>query len=508
MNLVRTGNNSLINEDINMLVENFLNWFISLGFDKFKNHLKNYNDERKLKERLEVYFFRYESKFEQICRDNEFDLQGVLNCFNNNLNNEIEKFIFGKSNNERITAKEAVISKARYYSKANSKEAESQVDNLVNNILDIISDFYAASVDNNLLLAVNMLSDELSPKIDDINAKIDNLSSVATQSLLLGITNDDIQKAKNGDNTSIKFKFESIQNMIANAHPVKGYNNQLINGNIISVPVSPEANLNPPIIRAKGKVMLGDKDINEVNDEILDYAYRHQLDLTFTINEAEKYLGDFKDPNQCEAETVIGGKFVVTSKLLSSVIPVSMFCEDELVIDYMLLRTQEILDDGTIIISNKEQKNVSISIIIKLNLDANQTDITFQPIDTVSAKNMLVVQKFLLKFEMGGKIKLKLLESQKIFLEIKNSPKSEEELYLRRLQIETLENIIVMEKYFKTKLDLPEQITDENRRWIIYCGNLINGQRINIPWTRLDMPLTVIQNTKTSLKKVYRILLI
>ena len=40
-----------------MLIEIFSEWFVSFGFDKFKDKLKNQNDERQLKNDLTSFFF-------------------------------------------------------------------------------------------------------------------------------------------------------------------------------------------------------------------------------------------------------------------------------------------------------------------------------------------------------------------------------------------------------------------------------------------------------------------
>lgn len=76
-----------------MLIEIFSEWFVSFGFDKFKDKLKNQNDERQLKKRLNEFLFLYKKDFERIDLENEFDLQGVLDCFNN-INNEINNYLF------------------------------------------------------------------------------------------------------------------------------------------------------------------------------------------------------------------------------------------------------------------------------------------------------------------------------------------------------------------------------------------------------------------------------
>lgn len=125
-----------------MLIDTFSEWFVSLGFEKFKDKLKNRSDEKQLKQRLHEYLTRYKQQFESIDRESEFDLQGVLDCFNKRVNSEITAFLFGKTFDERTAAREAIISKAEYSSNARNCEAKAQVTIFVTNVLDIYRSFY------------------------------------------------------------------------------------------------------------------------------------------------------------------------------------------------------------------------------------------------------------------------------------------------------------------------------------------------------------------------------
>lgn len=159
-----------------MLIETFSEWFVSFGFDKFKDKLKKQNDERQIKKRLNEFLFLYKKDFERIDLENEFDLQGVLDCFNN-INNEINNYLFGTSYDERVTAKEAIIAKVHHFSNAKNSESKKQVDLFIQSILNIYRAFYVESIDNDLLFATVILSNEMIPKLNDISEKIDRISN-------------------------------------------------------------------------------------------------------------------------------------------------------------------------------------------------------------------------------------------------------------------------------------------------------------------------------------------
>lgn len=482
-----------------MLFDTFSESLISIVFDKIKESLKVHAESKELKRRLSEFISKYQQQFELLNQNDEFDLQGLLDNFNY-LHGDIDSFLFGKTKEEREAAKNIIKSKAKYYANTKTKSAEEQVDSFVNSILSVLSSYILETANKDSILTAKILSDELSPQIDDIGFKLSKIQNELSYSPIVGINQDDIQKAQSGDNSSIELKIKCIQNAIAGTHPVKGYQNKIIGENILSVPVSPEAEKYPPKIKAKVRAFLGGNPIDFVDEDTLDYAYRHQLNIGFIIDEAEKYLGEIRDPNQCEAKASVGDSLVVHPKPFPPAELFCVYCDDQLLIDNLLLRIQEIMDDETIILSNKEQENVAYIITIHINDKTKIVNLSFSPKQIESAQTSLVIQKILLGFEMGRELKFMFSKNQEVLMTIKSSPQLEEVLELRRFRIETLENIIVLEQYFNTTLSIPEKIAVVDCQWIIFCGRIIKGEIATVPWSRLDIPLTVTETTKSEFK--------
>lgn len=484
-----------------MIINSFKDWLDFLVFDTIKAKLENKRKEKQLKDRISDYTQGYIQQFESFCLDEEFDLQAVMDCLKASTS-DIKNYIFETSAGSRNKARTTLLSKAKACSNTSKDAALYNVETFVNNILTIIHDSYIESLNNDLLLAASVISDEVSPKLDKIETDVETIKSLVTHNTPLTLSNDDIERAKRGDNSAVESKLTNMQNIVASIHPVKGYKNRIIDGKLISVPVSSEANLNPPIIRAFGKVKVGDKYIEEIDSAVLDYAYRHQLNLELTVDEAEKYLGNTKDPNQYEAEFLVGGTLIATPRPFPNAMPISVYCDDELVIGYLLIRQKEILDDGTMVISNEGQKNAPFKFALKINIESKHSDISFVPEETITIKNMLAIQKILLNAEMGKIIRFKKLETDEIFLELSNPPNKENDLRHRQFRIKVLESILTIENYFKTTLYLPEQMSIVDCKNIIYCAKLINGEKITTQWSSFDIPITVVESTKSNLKTI------
>lgn len=484
-----------------MMINSFKDWLDFLVFDTIKAKIEDIRKGQQIKKRISDYTQRYIQQFEIFSHDEEFDLQAVMDCLKANTS-DIKSYIFETTADSRNKAKTSLLSKAKSCANTSNGDALNNVETFVNNILSIIHDSYIQSLDNDLLFATSIISDEVSPKLDKIGTEVESIKSAVTQGTPLSLSNDDIERAKRGDNSAIESKLTNMQNIIASVHPVKGYENQVIDGKLISVPVSSEADLNPPIIRVVGKIKVGDKYIEENDPDIFRYAYRHQLNMEFTVDEAEKFLGRIKDPNQYEAELLVGGTLIATPRPFPDAVPVSVYCDDELVIGYLLIREKEILDDGTLVITNDEQKNSPFKFALKINIESRHSDISFVPEETITIKNMLAIQKILLNAEMGKKISFKKLETDEVFLELSNPSKNDNELRHRQLRIKVLESILTIENYFKTTLYLPEQMAIEDCKNIIYFAKLINGEKITTQWSSIDIPITVVESTKSNLKTI------
>lgn len=460
-----------------MIFEALSEWFVALGLDQFKDRLKEQGNEHKLQKSLEDFFAQYRSQFENISRNAEFDLEGVYEFFQKHLDTELKQVLYGMTSEERERAKHSIYLKVISIANAVTPEAQLQVRSLVESVLQILYYFYLKSVDTGLLLAVNTITSELSPKIDSLAKTVGQTQSTVEQLIISGLTESDIQKAQNGNNDSIALKVGTMQQTIRSLHPVQGYQNQIMNGRIISVPVTPEAQKNPPKMKITGKTMLGDEPVSDITDETLDYAYRHQLSFKISVKDAKKNLGGILDPNQEEAKSLVGTTIIAKPQSFPPAFPVSLYCDDECIFDYLLLRTQEILDDDTYIIANIEQTNSCFSFVMNISFKNELADITVKPKDSAQTKDLLVLQRFYLQARSGNKVRLKLLNEQKNFIEFREVLSNDEEIAKRQLFIKILENIMILEEYYKVRINPPDPFELRDGQNIIFIGRLIKGEK-------------------------------
>ena len=89
------------------------------------------------------------------------------------------------------------------------------------------------------------------------------------------------------------------------SYPDYGY---AFDGNTLkSTPLSATAQQKYPAhLNFKGTIRVGNHYFSDATENPMDYAYRHQLELVMSVNEAVKLLGNRSDPIQREAEQFVG----------------------------------------------------------------------------------------------------------------------------------------------------------------------------------------------------------
>lgn len=77
------------------------------------------------------------------------------------------------------------------------------------------------------------------------------------------------------------------------------------------MPLSEDAQQKYPArLNFKGTIRVGSHYFNDVSVNPMDYAYRHQLKLVMSIDEAVKLLGNKQDPIQTEAKQYVGKEII------------------------------------------------------------------------------------------------------------------------------------------------------------------------------------------------------
>ena len=77
-------------------------------------------------------------------------------------------------------------------------------------------------------------------------------------------------------------------------------------------------------------------------------------------------LGDTQDPAQAEAEKLKGKTLYIDPTPFPEAFAVSLICEKEVIFDYIKIRTKEILEDDTYIVTNEEHKQAKYSFMLSI----------------------------------------------------------------------------------------------------------------------------------------------
>ena len=341
-------------------------YVVGLGLDAVKHSVKKKIDENKLRSVLTSYI-ENQRKYNEICTlAEEIDFQGLVEYTRYNLINDISTRVFDPDPQMRGQAREKIACAAIAFSKANTDEAKVRVTKCISICLDLIREFYESE---HLSLKDYLLADKIVDAVDEeikesrltmvaaVNdAKDQILEKISDNGALFSIDKA-VAFAGNGNVEAVGTGIRKVLDYISLTHPYApdfGYDYK--NGMIVSKPLTTEAKMHyPPKIVLDGAVKIGDEYYNDLHSNPLNYAYRHQLPITMEVSKATKLLGEKPDPIQAEVQGLVGNTLQATPPEFPPALPCAIRIGDKSFFDSLLLRTQEIEDDGTYVITNKEQ---------------------------------------------------------------------------------------------------------------------------------------------------------
>lgn len=181
-----------------------------------------------------------------------------------------------------------------------------------------------------------------------------------------------------------------------------------------SIPLRPDAvELYPPHFEVTATAFkMGGRLLPNVDASTFTRAYRTQSPIEFDVTTAQKYLGSIPDPVQHEAEKLTGTHMFLKPPTFPPAFPCSVLIDGETVIDYLLLRTKKIEEDGTIIITNEEQKNFNFTVTLTVNTAVTSLNLSVTPSNPSNIES-LKYRYFLRRAISAHRIDLKSLEHNK-----------------------------------------------------------------------------------------------
>lgn len=469
-------------------------YLVELAIDAGKNQFGNKVNEQKLKSILSNYIESQRSYNEICALAEEIDFQGLVEYIKQDLLDSVNVRLFAPQKGDRQQARERIVSAAITYSKANTSQAKCRVAKCIYDCLDMIRGFYAFDISKKEYLLASEIVDavgkdtqEMVKKLEEtVVSRLDNLESNLTNGSLFSIERA-TQLAGTGDLATIESGIKKMLDHISLEHPLSpDFGFTYVDGNLRSKALTKDAEKRFPVRYVlTGPIRFGDTYYNDSEHNPLDYAYRHQRPIAMEISKAVKYLGDRYDPIQSEAKQLEGNVILGVPPQFPPAFPCSIKVGNAVFFDHILLRTEEILDDGTYVISNKEQ-NIYIHFEVRINPQIpNKPDFTIS-INHANNHEMLNYVKFMKSLSQEKDIHIYVLKAREDIIagsidgiEYKTGFASVDE------EIDFLDRVCTIEDYFNVSLNPAGEISEDEYHSVIYISNLIKNDEVHTTWSEV-----------------------
>lgn len=500
-------------------IETAAEYLTDLGIEATKDNVKNKLDEKKLRESL-IAYIESQQKYNEMCSlAEEIDFQGLIDYIKNNLIDATGTRFFDPNRNKRGQARQQIVDAAVAFSKADTDEAKFRVSKYISICLDIIRGFYE---EHHLSLKEFLLSDMIVDAVADEVAEVQTTLMTAVDSakkeILTQIDNTGslfcINKAltfaKAGETDTIRDEIKKMLDHISLEHPYYphfGYDYQ--NGMILSKPLTAEAKkLYPPKYVFTGPVKIGNQYYNNPNGNPLDYSYRHQIPITLEISKATKLLGEKPDPRQDEMAGLEGQKLIASPPEFPPAFPCAIKVGETIFFEYILLRTQEILDDGTYIIGNKDQGG-SFYFEIRINPQIPSSPDFSMKIRNATNRELLNFVRFMTTLSKEKDLHIYVLAlGEDIIAGYINSIDYQTGFSSVDEEIDFLERVCVIEDYFHIQLNPHGEISYKEYKTVIQISDLIRNEEVLGTWNEATFTGVLTQHFREELinmdKEEYR----
>lgn len=499
-----------------------IDYVTTIGLDAIKDKVSDAHEQNVIRGAIKQYVesqekFNYRSALEE-----EIDFQGLTDYICGGLHNDVHQRLFGQTSKIRGRARNSVIECAIAYAHAETIPAQNRVKKFVADSIDILRKFYWDNCRKEFTYIAGLIVDDLKEiGIEQHVAQTKQIESLVHTALeserpilakeiaeqvhidspLALEENMHLLKAGKisqvGDNLTDFMRTMSAQHEL---FPHYGYNVKIDGGNkfnLLSIPLTEEAlHKYPPRFHCEGTISLGGKYITQLTSETYAYAYNHQEPLVFRLETARKLLGDMIDPQQYEAEKLVGTEMIMPPKPFPEARAYSMMLDGVSICDFVLLRLHEKFEDGTIILTNDEQQNCSLGFRITANIRTKAIEYT---VNAKGSRNYdtLCFRRFLKAISQGNSLAIHDLDSNQNLIEgkftncqFKNDSNSLDD------EIEFLEKIISIEEYFNEELVLPDQFLREDIDAVNYLARIIKGEQVHRCWANYTITIKIADETK------------
>lgn len=491
-------------------------YIAEIGLNAVKDKIKDKLMEAEARKKLDEFLQRQDKLNFNCTREEEIDFEGLADYIRRDLIDDVKDRLFGDKSARGIAHK-SIVRKAVYYAQSNTRISKQRATTIVNTALNILREFYESKANRELSYYAGRIEDTLSKEMSEqheqqLQTIIKEISKqTAAEQPLSPAYN--VRLAASGKYDTLEDNVTTVIEAINTKHPLKpyyGYSFGIFDGKykMVSIPLLEEAeNKYPPKFQITATdVHVGKKHITELPSlDIFDYSYRHQLPIALDVLTAKKLLGDISDPYQAEAKIMEGGKIIITPPKFPEAFPCSISVNNETVFDYLPMRTKEILEDGTVLVTNEEQVNRSFDIIFSINQNTKEMRFNIRSLNP-SNPEKLSFRKFVRSASTGAKFAIKAL-SLNAYLGVGNMNPFVPSSALDA-EIEFLEKIVTIEQHFRVNMVIPEEISIEDHQVIDYVYDIIHLGSFTGHWSDSSVVFEISDNFKERIAemedKVYK----
>lgn len=164
--------------------------------------------------------------------------------------------------------------------------------------------------------------------------------------------------------------------------------------------------------------------------------------------------------------------------------------------DYILFRTEKILDDKTIILSNREQEECPFRIDMSVNMKSGKTTYNVNIVEPTN-EEILQYLRFLTKANMGETISIKVLSlGEELATGKLGSVKYRTDFDRIESEIDFLQKVVEIEHYYNDTILVPKEIMWDDFQAISYLHSLITGDEYIGAWSQLEISVPLTEDLK------------
>lgn len=475
-----------------------LDCIAEIGLDIGKDKIIDVKTEVEVRNRLGEFLQKQQRLNFSCSAEEEIDFQGLADYIRKDLLDDVKLRVFG-SRKERNLARKEILNKSAFYAKTKTKIAERRAIKMVDTAIEILRKYYRSRINRDLLYIATEIEDTVIEEITDqhqvLSEQIEKLTEIIGDTKALSIDNN-MALAQSGQIGDVERNLATAMRAISSTHslyPYYGYKMEAA-GQFISIPLTEEATkLYPPRFDITAKsVQLGTSRINEIDSNILSQSYRHQLPIHMDVVVARKYLGNIIDPVQHEAEEMTGAHAVLYPPAFPEAFPCSICMDGDIFFDYVLMRTKEILDDRTAIITNEEQENRHFDVTLTYMPNTKRFDLNVKLSNPTNAERLNYF-RFAKRANEGGELSIKILSIDQI---LARGRVNKIDVLSHDEEIAFLQKIVAIESYFHVDLVIPDTIVQDDHSLINHIYDLIEHGSYIGHWSAMEFTFSMSEELK------------